>query len=404
MVKERSKIQGADHSVMRELNRSVVLDVLKHHSPISRAAIAKAADLAKPTVSTIVDELLRDGLAHEIGMGEGTAGGGRPPILLEFNRRSQFFVGVWVGVRQTMVSVADARGGELSRVERPTPAGTPKKALEQVAAWIKQELASAGAKPNRLAAIGVCVPGLVDIDSGTVLLAPNLGWTDVALRDELHARLKVPVFVHNVAQAVAVAEAVEGAAKDATEVVTLYEDVGVGAGILTNGRLLHGAGGFPGEIGHCTVPGATGWCNCGKQGCLETIASAAAIHEAYRKQTRRRRPLASDGSLHLGLLRDADDPVANAVLGEAGRAVGVAASWLVNLFNPEVLVVAGGFLDAGDVLYEALEAATLECALPQAAARVSVRRSALGTNAPVRGAVLLALQASETYYRVIFQG
>lgn len=401
MAQRNSKVQGADHRVMRELNRSLVLDVLKKHPRISRASIAKVADLAKPTVSAIVDDLIREGLAREIGVGETNSSGGRPPILLEFDARSQFVVGVCLGVRMTTISVADARGKELARLERRTPGGKPSKALEKVTEWIESELAAANAPRHRLAAVGVCIPGLVDLESGDVLLAPNLGWRDVAVRRELHERLGVAVYVHNAAQAVAVAEALEGAATGATEVVALYEDVGIGAGVLTQGRLFHGATGFPGEIGHCVVPGADERCQCGKYGCLETIASADAVAQAYLKRARKR----VTGELpDLATLGTRDEPAAVAVLGEAGRMVGIAASWLVNLFNPEVVVVAGGFLDGGEALFKPLEAAAREHTLPQIGANVSVRLSTLGADAPVRGAVLLALQSSETYYRLVFQG
>src|SRR5690349_14626831 len=117
----REKTSGAGHNVMRELNRSLVLDLLKQHSPISRAAIAKASDLAKPTVSAIIDELIQKGLVREIGIGETTTGGGRPPIMLEFNARSQFIVGVQIGVRRVQVVVADARGVDVGRLQEARP-------------------------------------------------------------------------------------------------------------------------------------------------------------------------------------------------------------------------------------------------------------------------------------------
>jgi glucokinase-like ROK family protein len=395
---------------MRELNRSLVLDLIKQGSPISRASIAKATDLAKPTVSAIVDDLVRDGLVREIGMGQPTRGGGRPPILLEFNRRSQFVVGVQVGVRRTTVVVADASGEEVGRLQRPTAKRRPAEALAKLAQQITDAIEESGVAAKRVAAVGVCVPGLVDFDSGMCLLAPNLGWKNLDVRGPLEAALKVPVYVHNTAQAVAVAENIEGAGQGASDLVLLYVGSGIGAGIVSAGRLFHGAGGIAGEIGHCSIPGATERCNCGKIGCLETVASGPAlVHAAERAASGKRKSSLSKlkgeelSAEAIAAAAAEGDAVATEILTNAGRQLGTAASWLVNLLNPEQLIVAGGLADAGEVLLEPLRATVNELALEQAASRLTIKGSALGQDAETRGAVLLALQSSETYYRVVFQ-
>lgn len=396
---------------MRELNRSLVLHLVKQGSPISRAAIAKATELAKPTVSAIVDDLVRDGLVNEIGLGQPMRGGGRPPVLLEFNKRSQFVVGVQVGVRATNIVVADAAGDEVVRVQRPAVKNRPPIALERLAGYIEEAIDVAGIPRKRLAAVGVCVPGLVDHDTGTCLLAPNLGWRNIDVRSPLQAAIKAPVFVHNTSQAVAVAENVEGAGQGATELVLLYVGSGIGAGILSGGRLFHGAAGIAGEIGHCEIPGATGTCTCGKTGCLETVASARAIVAAAQKAVAKRKGswLAKLKSAELTAAAIAEaaaagDTLARELLAEAGTQLGIAASWLVNLLNPEMLVVGGGLAEAGEYLLGPLRDALHHGALEQSGRSVEVRASLLGQMAETRGAVLLALQSSETYYRVVFQG
>jgi len=409
----RSKTSGADHNVMRELNRSLVLDLIKQRSPISRATIAKATDLAKPTVSAIVDDLVQEGLVREIGMGQPTTGGGRPPILLEFNARSQFVVGVHVGVRRTTVVVADAQGTEVGRMQWPTPKRKPAELLSKLATNITAALKEAGVPAKRLAAVGVCVPGLVDFDAGVCLLAPNLGWKDVDIRTPLEAVLKVPVFVHNTAQAAAVAENLEGAGQGSNNMVLLYVGSGIGAGIVSDGRLFHGAGGIAGEVGHCTMVGATERCNCGKIGCLETVATGPAIVAAAQKA------LAGGAKSSLSALAGGNgknltaeavaqaaaegDKLALQILSNTGRQLGIAASWLVNMLNPELLVIGGGLAEAGEPLIGSLRETVQELALPQAARRVAITTSALGQDAEPRGAVLLALQYSETYFRVVFQ-
>lgn len=407
MAREQAKRSGADHNVMRELNRSLVLDLVKQQSPISRAAIAKETALAKPTVSAIVDDLLAAGLVREIGVGETTTGGGRPPILLEFNARSQFLAGVHLGVSTTTVVIADARGEELVRGSHRTPKGGPDVVLDDIASAVEQLLAEVGTDRSRLAAVGVVVPGLVD-QQGVCLLAPNLGWRDVDVATPLRERLGPAVYVHNAAQASVVAEHLEGAAKGATDVVLIYAGSGIGAGVLAGGRLFHGAAGIAGEAGHCKVPNVALRCGCGGIGCIETLASAQAVVRAVRDLVKEGRTT----SLKVGPSLTAEavaaaaaegDEVAGLVMAFTGEALGVLASWLVNLFNPQVVVVGGGLAQAGETLLGPLRATLARDALPQSYGDVDVRQSELGQGAEARGAVLLALQSSETYYRVIFQ-
>lgn len=409
MARQQSKTSGADHNVMRELNRSLVLDMLKENSPLSRAAIAKATTLAKPTVSAIVDDLLRDGLVSEIGIGSTSSGGGRPPIMLEYNARARFLVGVHIGVRQTTVVVADSRGEEITRISRPTPKRRPREALRRIAAVVEQALAQAEAPVERVDAIGVCIPGLVDQATGVCLMAPNLDWRNVAVAEVLAETLPASIYVHNTAQAAAVAECVEGAGEGAREMVFLYVGTGVGAGVIVEGRLYHGMRGIAGEVGHWRIPGGTEPCRCGNVGCLETLASGPAIArgaEALLAKRRRstlaghRGPLTAED---VGAQAAAGDAVAVQAFAEAGRHLGLATAWLVNLLNPKVVVVGGGVAAAGEVLLAPLREAVASYALDEAREGLTIQPARLGQDAEVRGAVLLARQYSETYFRVMFQ-
>ena len=399
MGREQASSWGADHAVMRGLNRSLVLDLLKQRSPISRAAIAKETRLAKPTVSAIVDDLLAQGAAIEIGVAQPAAGGGRPPILLEFNRRSQFYVGVQIGVRRTRVVVTDGRGEELARAEAPTSTAPPDSLLTAVGGVVTDLLVSAAAPPDAIAAVGVCLPGLVDPVAGVCLLAPNLGWSDVAVADVLGQAVGgAPVFVANTTQACTVAETVEGAADGADDVVLVYAGTGVGAGLILAGRLHHGHRGVAGEIGHLPVEGATEPCSCGRTGCLETLASAPAL---MRQAT-----AAGLGAIDVPELAeraDAGDDVAAGLLAAAGRRLGEAVGGLLNAVNPEVVVIGGGLADAGPALLDPLRAAATATALAPASEGTAIVPWALGQEAKIRGAVLVAMQNAEPIYRVMFR-
>jgi len=393
---------------MRSVNRTIVLDTIKGEGPISRAAIAKVSGLAKPTVSAIVDQLISARLVNEVGLDPAATGTGRPPVLLEFNAYSQYAVGVYIGVEKTLIALADAAGREVRRLRRPTPGGEPEAVLIEIAAWVDGLITDERISRNRVAAIGVCVAGSVDLETGVCLLAPNLGWRDVPVLDILERELRVEIFVHNTVQAAAAAEDVEGAGRSSGDLVLLYTGVGVGAGVLRQGRIFHGSSGLAGEVGHCVVPGATERCACGKVGCVETLGSATAVARMARRsvadgRASRLAPLADEiTSLDVAAAAHAGDELSLEILATAGETLGIAASWLVNLFDPKVLVIGGGLVGAGAPLLEPFEAAVRQHSLPQVAVRIAVRPWALGADSKVRGAVLLSLQRSDKYYRVVF--
>lgn len=411
MVDNGPRHPGADHNVMRGVNRSLVVDLLKEQSPMSRAAVAKKTGLAKPTVSAIVEGLIDEGLVREIGLGATTVEGGRPPMLVEFDTRSQFVVGIHIGVRRVTAVVGDAKGQEVGRAQMSTPRGRAADALRKIARLAKEALQTANAPTQRLSAVGVCVPGLVDVREGVCRFAPNLGWREIPVKAELEKALKVPIFVHNTAHACAVAESTEGGREPRQELIFLYVGSGIGAGILSDGRLYHGTAGSAGELGHCTMPGAQGECSCGKIGCLETLASARAISGAARagiaagrKSTLSSIPADTLTAEDVASAANDGDKLSNEVLAKAGSDLGFATAWLINLFSPQLVVIGGGLAAAGEPLLGPLRERALEMALPQASASTVIEPSRLGQEAEIRGAVLLALQSSESYYRVVFQG
>jgi glucokinase-like ROK family protein len=405
--------RGADHAMMREVNRSLVLDLVKAGGSVSRASIARSSRLAKPTVSAIVDELIAEGLIREVGVA--TTVSGRPPILLEFNARSQLVVGVHIGARRTTVAVGDATGVELARRDMPTPAGPAQQTLATVAAMIQQAIADVGANApdpavvSRIGAVGVVVPGLTDFHTGVCMLAPHLGWRDVPVGDLLGAQLDdTPVYVHNAGQAAAVAENLEGAGRGGGNLTLLYAGSGLSAGVISAGRVFHGVGGTAGEIGHCVLPGLTQPCACGQIGCLETVVSGRALVAAVRRAVTEGRPTVLAGRSEIDARDVADaaeagDAVAVDAVAELGRYLGFAASWLINMYSPGMVVLGGGLAAIGEPLLEAIRKAASEHCPGPALRGVEVCGSQLGADAEIRGAVLLAMQHSETYYRVVFR-
>jgi predicted NBD/HSP70 family sugar kinase len=369
----------------------MIVDLVQRSGPVSRATIARSTNMAKPTVSAIVEELAAEGVLRELGVGEASHSGGRRPVLYEFNQASHHVLGVHIGVETTTAVLADARGHEVARADVATSREAPAEVLASVCAAVARMTEERGLAKGDVTAIGACAPALIDPVEGLLVFAPNLEWRNVNIVEGLRqVNDEATIYVHNVAQAVLAAEYMEGIGQKWPNAVLLYEDNGVGAAIMIDGSIFHGVQGFAGEIGHCKLPGGEEPCNCGAKGCLETRVSVTAMLRRTGHEPNQ------DGTLHqqLRALAQADDPRVKRALREVGKDLGLAASWLVNLVNPDAVVIGGGFLDAGDALLDGLIASIRDQGLPESAGGLTVQRSVLGSAAPVRGATLLALQAS----------
>jgi predicted NBD/HSP70 family sugar kinase len=379
-----------DRQVMRAHNRAVVLDVVRRAGPLARTDVARRTSLAKPTVSAIVDELLADGLVHEVGVGTSTAAGGRPPTFLDFDVTRDTYVGVHVGVDRTIVAVADGRGTIVAERSRKSALGAPARSLDHVSALLDDALDDANIARKTIRHATIAVPGLVDRDTGVCVLAPNLRWTDVPVAKLFGDALGVPVSVWNTPHASAFAEARHGAAREVDTFVWLYVGAGVGSAIVQDGQLVPGTRGFAGEIGHCRVTDHGRPCHCGKQGCLEAYTSTDAITRDALEAgvpSRARAPRLDD------VVRAARDghEGARRVLDDAGHMLGLGASYLVGILNPELVVVGGEAAEAFEFLLDPLRRALAQDALE--AEQVPVVASSIQGDAGVVGAVQLAFEA-----------
>lgn len=387
---------GQEASALRRANTRVVVEQLRRGGATSRASLARDTGLAKQTVSTIVAALLADGVVRELGRALAESGGGRPAVLIEYAADRAFVVALEIGVGRTRLVVADALGEPVQTHEVLREAGggrrrPPSTVLEDVVTQLAQVMRGIGGL-ERLRAVGVSVTGLVQPVSGTCVLAPNLGWRDVPVADLLRGALArrgcdAPVVVRGAAQSSLIAEHREGAAMGQRDVVLLFEDEGVGAAIIEAGRLVDGADGTAGELGHCAWPGADGRCGCGRRGCVETLASGPAVRRAVEKATGDRVRRRAGEPTFAALARRSEPEVA-AAAAEAGRVLGTAASWLIALTAPRMVVLSGSLVLAPEALRAALAEVLRDRALADEPTLVA---GVLGDGAAARGAVLLAL-------------
>lgn len=384
-----------DNRGMREINRALVLDIIRQSDRISRTDLARQSALTKPTVSAIVEDLMRDGVVHEVGFSETAASGGRPARLLEFNRQSAAYLGIHFGVRATAVAVADARGVIRAIADRPSILRAADKSIELVGSLIDEVLASANVPRERVQSAGVAVAGPIEQETGVCILSPNLGWHDVPLRQILTGMLDRPVIVHNEAHTAALAEGRVGAARGVGSFVWLDVGSGVGSGIVVDGDLFVGSRGLGGEIGHCPVSDDGRLCGCGRRGCLETVASGNALVREARaavaagEQTVLKNVGQAIDAAAVAAAAREGDPLAARLIAEASEHLGKGISYLLNILDPEMIIVGGVVAEAADALFVPLRESVNRHALQPRSIRVLP--SALGKRAKIVGAVLMAM-------------
>ena len=401
-------VQGkVDSRAMREVNRSIVLDIIRRGGRVSRTDLARRSTLTKPTVSAIVEDLLARGIVQEVGFGKTVASGGRRARLLEFNDASAAYLGVCFGVTTTTVGLADARGEVRFRRAVPTLHGDPQAMVATVAGLAGEVCEEAGFPREKLQTVGVTVPGMVNADTGHIAFAPNLSWADVPLRDLVTSALGVPVVVNNVTSAGALAEARVGVAKGVRSFVWAYVGSGVGAGIVLDGHVFSGRHGFSGEIGHCAIVAEGPLCSCGMRGCLETLVSGRAVVRAAEAALEGGEASALRGVAPLDVLAIAaaarsGDALAQRIFANVGEHLGVGVSYLVNILDPELVVLGGSLLEAGDLVLDGTRASMARHSLKGSGIPVVV--SALGDDAGLIGAVFAAMDQSVRSYRVVATG
>lgn len=385
---------------MREANRSILIDVLRSGGELSRSDVARRTTLAKPTVSAIVEQLIEEGIVREIGLGAATPTGGRRPRLLKYEARAEVYCGVQVGVTNTTAAVADGTGELLVVRQARTIRNSPRRSIADIKRLMAKAIADAKVPRNRVRGTAVIVPGLVERATGTCVLAPNLGWHDVPLQDLLTEALRLSVTVENTTRAAAAAEGRIGAAIGVSSFVWVYVGTGIGATAVIDGKPFYGHQGFSGEIGHCPVLDDGPQCGCGRSGCLETVASADAIaRQARAAVAEGKRSILTEAGGRIDAARVAaaareGDRLSISILARAGDYLGKGISYLLNVLNPELVVVGGPMARAGELLLGPLRDSVDHHALPQV--EVDIVASVLDGEAELRGAVFLAMGQPST--------
>ncbi|MFC7340171.1 ROK family protein [Saccharopolyspora griseoalba] len=388
---------GVDQTAVRRANLARVLDEVRRGEVVSRAEIAARSKLTKATVSSLAGELIERGLLRETGLRrEGAVG--RPGRSLELDGGGISALGLEINSKYLAARGTDLAGRVI--VERRLgfdamnlPPEATLDRLAELASEAIAELADQGSPRAFLAGVAVAVPGLVDAGTGRVRYAPNLEWRGVAVADALRERLggEVPIVVDNEANLSALAE-LHAMPEPADDLVYLTGEVGVGAGLITGGRLLRGAGGFSGEIGHIPVDLDGQPCGCGRRGCLETKIGLPAVLDAAAPDLVAAGADPQDQAHALRARAEAGGPEALAGFDEIGRWLGIGVSMLVNLLNPEAVVLGGYLGTVAPYLVPSAMRQLRERAVAGEAATCRITASSFGFSAAVRGAASIVVE------------
>jgi glucokinase-like ROK family protein len=391
----------ADHALIRKMNTAILLDALRRFAPLSRAELAARTGLNRSTVSIIVNSLIEEGLIQETDLQSAKIG--RPGMLLELNPKGGFAIGIELGVDCISVIVSDFIAQVQWRERACSDPDEDQIAILDRAANLTQHALDFGLSQGlRPLGIGVGVPGMVDVHQGKLIFAPNLHWNNVPLRLIWSQRFNLPVFVENEANAAALGEYYFGAAQGVNNFIYLSAGIGLGAGIVIDGQLFRGSKGYAGEVGHMTVVPGGELCGCGKRGCWETQVGPRAVLGRVRATLETGVPSVLcdlvDGDLErisfesVVLAAGQGDSVALRALQEVGEQLGIGVSNLVNIFNPDLIVLGGALNRASTMLLPIVERIISESGLVPARENVRVAASAHGVDACLIGAIALVLE------------
>ncbi|WP_337019808.1 ROK family transcriptional regulator [Oceanobacillus massiliensis] len=338
--------------VVKKENKSLVLEKIMENSPISRAAIANLTGLNKGTVSSLVNELLDEHFITESGPGK--SNGGRRPVILEFNQLAGYSIGIDLGVNYILGVLTDLKGNICHEETVTINELNFEEIIKEIINIIDSLTKSAPSSAYGIVGIGVGVPGVVNKE-GKILLAPNLDWRNVELKELLEKQFHVPVLIENEANAGAYGERKFGVGKDYNNIIYVSVGIGIGVGLILNGELYKGNNGFSGEFGHMTIELDGPKCRCGNVGCWELYASEKALLEnAKRNEVKLPKNEAISLDSLIALAKDGDAATGR-LLEDIGKYLGVGLNNIINIFNPEQVIIGNRMAAAEYWLKEPLD-------------------------------------------------
>ena len=370
----------------RALNRSTVLNMIKTYGPIDRAELARRTGLSAATVTGITAELITDDLIFEKAPGHSR--GGRRPILLALNARGSYVVGLKVTETHVIGALTDLEATVLAKRTEALSNRTPEHVIEILSAGVLDLIQNEGIALAKLLGVGVGLAGIVDAERGVLRQSPFFGWRELPLRQLLHERLGVPVYIDNDVNTLTLTEKWFGVGPAVDNFLTVTIGRGVGLGIVVNGQFYRGASGGAGEFGHTVIDPEGPRCDCGKRGCLEAfVGDPGLLRMAAATMTKA--PTTVDELLAAA---NGGDGAAQAVFARAGTVLGQGIANLINIFNPSHVLISGEGVRSGEWIFPAMRQTIERHVMPGLVTDTAIRIDTWGDDAWARGAAGLVLR------------
>jgi N-acetylglucosamine repressor len=396
----------ATRTTSRDINRRIALNVIREHQPISRADLARHLNITRGVVSTLVQELIAQGVIYEGATGETARG--RKPTFLHIRTRDRLAIAVDVRFSKTYLMLCDFSGRQLALEAHDTIFSVPE-FIKDLSVRIRKMLRTHGEKAT-CEGIGLVIPGMVDQRTGLILNAPALGWRGVDIRDKLAAATRLPVQIENSGRACALAQLwlVRGDATRPNSFVFISVSDGVGVGVVVNGELVRGQDHIAGEFGHVPLNLDGPRCMCGSSGCWEAYISNLATLSRYfgwdlsklNPNDLREAEHTSFTVLDLIARARGGDAKAIAAIHATARFLGLGLGTIVNVLNPDCIYLAGEIASAWDLIEGTVRQSLAERALIASAARTPLRVSITEESPRLRGAAALIAAPSFAAPRV----
>ncbi len=377
-----------------------VLDLIRGGAASTRPELSRLSGLGRNVVSQRVAQLVATGLVEEGPLAPST--GGRSARQLRFAADAGWVLAAELGATSIGVALADLSGGLVGEREEPADiAQGPDVVLARVDELFREVL-DEQPEPVTVWGVGIGLPGPVEFETGQPVAPPIMpGWDGFKVRDYFAQRYAVPVWVDNDVNVMALGELRGGVARDDRDVVYIKIGTGIGAGLVSDGRLHRGAQGCAGDIGHIAVDeDVQVLCRCGKTGCLEALAGGAALgRDATSAAEDGRSALLAEALKAKGAVDAVDvaraaergDPVSHELIGKSARLVGESLARIINFFNPSLVLIGGGVAEVGDSYLAEVRQVVLSRSLPLATRELRIQRSPLSDHSGLVGAALMVV-------------
>lgn len=396
--------------LMKQLNISVVLKAVMSQGALSRADIAKITGLTPASITNITKELMERGYLVQSRIGKSS--GGRPPIILELNPDARYIIGINIGVGKIEVVVSNIVADILIKktIDLKDEDRTKDNVINIIVSLVNEVIIESCIDKGKVIGLGIAMHGIVNALTGISEYSPYYGWRNVDIKKEIEEKIKYPVFLDNDVRAMALGESWFGIGKERENFVVINVSNGIGAGIIINNKPYYGVNFSAGEIGHIVVKSNGEICNCGNYGCLETVASNSSIVKRVNDLLSKcdDSSLLDRNNIEKLTIKDicyaakAGDKIALEAVNEAATYIGMAISNLINILNPEDIIMVGElFKDNPDAL-QAVRDEVRKKALKLSGETVRITKSSLGDDAAVIGAVTLVIKEMFKGEKIVF--